>query len=54
MLNKQVAGKLGITEITIKVHRRHIMQKMKARSFSELVRTFERLALKLEEDRTYT
>jgi FixJ family two-component response regulator len=54
MLNKQVAGKLGISEITIKVHRRHIMQKMKARSFSELVRTFERLALKLEEDRTYT
>jgi FixJ family two-component response regulator len=54
MLNKQVAGQLGITEDTIKVHRRHIMQKMKARSFSELVRTFERLALKLEKDRTYT
>jgi FixJ family two-component response regulator len=48
MLNKQVAGTLGITEITIKVHRRHIMQKMKAKSFPELVRRFERLTLTRE------
>jgi FixJ family two-component response regulator len=54
MLNKQSAAELGITEITIKVHRRHIMQKMKAKSFPELVRTFERLTLTLEADRTYT
>ena len=54
MLNKQSAAELGITELTIKVHRRHIMQKMKARSFSELVRTFERLALALDADRTYS
>jgi FixJ family two-component response regulator len=45
MLNKQIAAELGITEITIKVHRRHIMQKMKARSFPDLVRMFERLAV---------
>jgi FixJ family two-component response regulator len=38
LLNKQVADLLGVTEITIKVHRRHIMQKMKARSFADLVR----------------
>jgi FixJ family two-component response regulator len=54
MLNKQSAAELGITEITIKVHRRHIMQKMKARSFPELVRTFERLPLTLDAERTYT
>ena len=45
LLNKEVAASLGITEITIKVHRRHIMQKMKARSFPDLVRMFERLAV---------
>ena len=55
LLNKQVAASLGITEITIKVHRRHIMQKMKVRSFPQLVRTFEKLAVTgLAEERTYT
>jgi FixJ family two-component response regulator len=46
MLNKQAASQLGITEITIKVHRRHIMQKMKARSLPELVRMIGRLPVK--------
>jgi FixJ family two-component response regulator len=55
LLNKEVAASLGITEITIKVHRRHIMQKMKVRSFPQLVRTFEKLAVTgLAEERTYT
>jgi FixJ family two-component response regulator len=43
MLNKQAAAELGITEITIKVHRHNIMEKMKARSLPELVRMIEKL-----------
>jgi FixJ family two-component response regulator len=42
-LNKQIAGELGVTEITVKVHRRHIMDKMHARSLAQLVRMSERL-----------
>jgi FixJ family two-component response regulator len=37
LMNKQIAGKLGITEITVKVHRVNMMRKMKARSVIELV-----------------
>jgi FixJ family two-component response regulator len=45
MLNKQVAAELAISEITIKVHRHHVMQKMKARSFPELLRMCGSLGL---------
>jgi len=38
LLNKQVAFELGISEITVKSHRRRVMEKMQARSFAELVR----------------
>jgi FixJ family two-component response regulator len=37
LMNKQIAAKLGITEITVKVHRGHMMRKMKARSLVDLV-----------------
>jgi FixJ family two-component response regulator len=42
-LNKQTAQELGIREITVKVHRRHVMQKMRVRSIAELVRLMEKL-----------
>lgn len=37
LLNKQVGGKLGISEITVKAHRGQVMRKMQARSFADLV-----------------
>ena len=45
LLNKQIAGELGISEKTIKVHRARIMEKMAARSLADLVRIAERVGL---------
>ncbi len=39
--NKQIAADLGVTEFTVKVHRRHVMQKMAAASLAALVRMIE-------------
>jgi FixJ family two-component response regulator len=46
MLNKQVAGKLGIAEKTVKVHRSRVMAKMKVQSFAELVRLAQEAGIK--------
>lgn len=43
LLNKQIGGKLDISEITAKAHRGKVMQKMKANSVAELVRMCARL-----------
>lgn len=45
LLNKQAAAQLGVSQVTIKVHRGQIMQKMRASSFADLVRMSERLGL---------
>src|SRR6266481_3046031 len=45
VLNKQIGLKLGISEITVKAHRGKMMQKMKAESLADLVKTAVRLGL---------
>lgn len=45
LLNKQVGGELGISEITVKAHRGRLMDKMKAASFADLVKMSEKLGL---------
>jgi len=45
LLNKQIAAKLGTSEITIKVHRSQLMRKMRAKSLPELVRMADKLGV---------
>jgi FixJ family two-component response regulator len=49
LMNKQVAGELGLSEITVKIHRGHIMRKMTVRSLADLVRAAEALDLRKPE-----
>jgi FixJ family two-component response regulator len=44
-LNKQIAGELGTSEVTIKIHRGHVMLKMKAQSVVELVHMEEKIGI---------
>jgi FixJ family two-component response regulator len=46
LMNKQIAAEIGIAEITVKIHRGHIMRKMGARSLADLVRMTETLGIR--------
>jgi len=48
LMNKQVAGEIGVSEITVKIHRGHVMRKMGARSLADLVRMAEILGISRE------
>lgn len=45
LMNKQIAGEMGLSEITVKIHRGQAMKKMAARSFADLVRMAETLGV---------
>jgi len=45
LMNKQIAAEIGIAEITVKIHRGHIMRKMAAKSLPDLVRMAEMLGI---------
>jgi FixJ family two-component response regulator len=45
LLNKQIAGEIGISEVTVKIHRGQAMRKMKARTFADLVLMAQQLGI---------
>ena len=51
LLNKQAAAELGISEVTLEIHRRNVMQKMEAASLADLVRIAERLEIPITHSR---
>jgi FixJ family two-component response regulator len=46
LLNKQIAAELGVSEVTVKVHRGNVMQKMGAKTLADLVRKADTLAIR--------
>jgi FixJ family two-component response regulator len=46
LMNKQIAAEIGLAEITVKIHRGHLMRKMGARSLADLVRMAEMLGIR--------
>lgn len=51
LLNKQAAAELGISEVTLQMHRRNVMQKMAVPSLADLVRLAEKLAIPIRHSR---
>jgi FixJ family two-component response regulator len=50
--NKRIAADLGVSEVTIKIHRLHVMRKMKTRSLADLVRIADVLGIHRDKSRT--
>jgi FixJ family two-component response regulator len=48
IINKQIAGQLGISEVTVKIHRRQVMEKMNAESLADLVRMSDKLKIQMQ------
>jgi hypothetical protein len=48
-LNKQIAFDLGISEVTVKLHRGHVMRKMEVMTIGELIRAWETLPASIRE-----
>ncbi|UXN58538.1 response regulator transcription factor [Phyllobacterium zundukense] len=48
LMNKQIAGELGVSEITVKIHRGHVMEKMGVRTLAELVKKYETILPRLK------
>ena len=48
LMNKQIAAEIGVSEITVKVHRGSVMRKMEARSLADMVRMADALGIRLE------
>jgi FixJ family two-component response regulator len=46
MMNKQIAGEIGVSEVTVKFHRGNVMRKMGTTSLAELVRMADALGLR--------
>jgi FixJ family two-component response regulator len=46
LMNKQIAGEIGVSEITVKIHRGNVMKKMAARSLADLVRMADMLGVR--------
>jgi len=46
LMNKQVAGRMNLSEITVKIHRGNVMRKMEAQSLADLVRMAELLSIR--------
>ena len=49
LMNKQIAGQVGISEVTVKLHRGNVMRKMGAKSLADLVRMADALGLRRQE-----
>ena len=46
LMNKQIAFELGLSEVTVKIHRGRVMKKMQAQTFAQLVRSADALGVK--------